>query len=57
MVFSMCKRVDPAQVLYLPFLAFVPCIVLKAVEFFFEFEVVSLFVCLVNYRLHIQRCM
>lgn len=33
----MCERVDPAQVLYLPFLAFVPCIVccsfLKAVEF------------------------
>ena len=53
----MCERVDPAQVLYLPLLAFVPCIVLKAVEFFFEFEVVSLFVCLVNYRLHIQRCM
>ena len=54
----MCERVDPAQVLYLPLLAFVPCIVLKAVEFFFEFELVSLFVCqVVNYRLHIQRCM
>ena len=37
MVFSMSERVDPAQVLYLPLLAFVPCIVccsfLKAVEF------------------------
>ena len=47
MVFSMCKRVDPAQVLYLPFLAFVPCIVrysfLKAVEFYLS---LNWFLCL-----------
>ena len=43
----MCERVDPAQVLYLPFLAFVPCIVccsfLKAVEFYLS---LNWFLCL-----------
>ena len=47
MVFSMCKRVDPAEVLYLPFLAFVPCIVcysfLKVVEFYLS---LNWFLCL-----------
>ena len=38
----MCERVDPVRVLYLPFLAFVPCIVccsfLKAVEFYLSLK-------------------
>ena len=47
MVFSMCERVDPAQVLYLPFSAFVPrivcCSFLKAVQFYLS---LNWFLCL-----------
>ena len=41
-VFSMYERVDPVGDLYLPFLAFVPCVMscsfLKAVEFYLSLK-------------------